>query len=153
VSTFQLAQINISRMHAPLNHPIMKGFVDQLETINRIADHSPGFVWRLQGQYGSAVDIRAFDDEFIIVNMSVWESVEHLQQYVYRTAHAMMLRNRKEWFDTPTGPSHTMWWISAGELPTVEEGKRRLELLTQLGPTQEAFTFKHTFPPPTPVAV
>lgn len=69
--TDHLAQLNIARMRAPLDDPIMSGFVDQLDHINSVAEQSPGFVWRLQTETGDATAIRIFDDDHILVNMSV----------------------------------------------------------------------------------
>jgi hypothetical protein len=146
-TNYHLAQINIARIRAPLDDPIMAGFVSQLDDINALADQSPGFVWRLQTDAGNATDIRAFEDEMILVNMSVWESVETLQQYVYQSEHVEPLRQRKQWFE-PVPPTLVLWWIPAGHIPTVHEAKDRLEMLQQQGPTAAAFTFKKPFPPP-----
>ncbi|MCB0154546.1 MAG: DUF3291 domain-containing protein [Anaerolineae bacterium] len=143
-----LAQINIARMVASLEDPLMAGFVAQLETINTVADQSPGFVWRLQGEEGNATGINAFGDARILINMSVWESVEALQQYTYRSQHAGVFRDRKRWFEPLGRPHMALWWIPAGHKPTPTEGKQRLELLQSQGPTAEAFTFKQHFPAP-----
>lgn len=144
-----LAQINIARMRAPVDDPLMADFVAQLDAVNAVADQSPGFVWRLQDDAGDATSIRVFDDDRILINMSVWETVEALQTYVYRSVHLSVLKDRKRWFE-PLGRPHTaLWWIPAGHLPTPEDGKHRLDLLHWHGPTPEAFTFKHLFPAPT----
>jgi hypothetical protein len=145
---FQLAQANVARMRAPLQDPIMEGFRSQLERINAVADASPGFVWRLQTEDGDATAIRAFDDDRIIFNMSVWESREALHEYVYRSDHLGPLRNRREWFEPMDGPILVLWWIPAGHVPTVEEAKGKLRVLKESGPTQDAFTFRQSFPPP-----
>ena len=146
--TYQLAQLNVALMRAPLDDPVMSGFVDQLEYINSVADRTEGFVWRLQTEDGDATAIRAFDEERILVNMSVWESLESLHDYVYRSDHLAPLRDRKEWFERFEGPPLVLWWIPAGHVPTVDEGKERLEHLGRHGPTPQAFTFKTWFPPP-----
>jgi uncharacterized protein DUF3291 len=145
---FHLAQANIARMRAPLDDPIMDGFRSQLDRINAIADESDGFVWRLKTDEGNATAIRAYEDDRILFNMSVWESIDALHQYVYRGAHAEPLRERRNWFHAMEGPSLVLWWIPAGHVPTVEEGKARFELLKTLGPTPHAFTFRHPFPAP-----
>ncbi len=144
---YHLAQINIARMIAPLDNPIMAGFVAQLDSINALADESAGFVWRLQTDDGNATDITAFDDPVILVNMSVWESIEALHTYTYKTAHSGVFRDRKKWFEMPKEAHMALWWIPAGHVPTVEEGQERLNLLRQNGPTPKAFTFKQNFPP------
>ncbi len=96
---YHLAQINIGRMRAPLESPVMADFVAQLDEINALADGSPGFVWRLQGEGNDATSLRPFDDDFIIVNMSVWESIDDLRAYVFKSAHAAVMRRRREWFE------------------------------------------------------
>ena len=145
---FHLAQINTARAVASLDDPVMEGFVSQLEQVNALADESPGFVWRLADESGNAAtDIHAFDDERILVNMSVWESLEALRQFSYRGRHASLLRDRGKWFE-PGSTLLTLWWIAAGSVPSVEDAKRKLEFLEANGPTPAAFTFKDRFPPP-----
>ena len=128
----------------------MADFVAALDPINALADRSPGFVWRLQGEGGDATSIRVTDDPRVLWNMSVWTGVEALEDYVYRSEHLTPMKRRKEWFDgAPDGmPSLALWWIPAGELPTSEEGLARLRLLAERGPTPEAFTFRDRFDPP-----
>lgn len=145
---FHLAQANVARMRAPLESPIMEGFRSQLEHINAVADASPGFVWRLQGVDGDATSIRAFDDERILFNMSVWDSVDALHGYVYRSDHVAPLRSRRDWFEAFEGPPLVLWWVPAGHVPTIEEAKEKLDVLKERGPTADAFTFRSAFPPP-----
>jgi hypothetical protein len=148
VTRFALAQANIAHMRAPLEHPLMDGFRSQLERINALADRSPGFVWRLQSDAGDATSIRAYDDPRILFNMSVWESLEALHAYVYKSDHVRPLRARREWFEPMSGPSLVLWWIARSHTPTVEEARARLDLLRERGPSPEAFTFRHAFPAP-----
>ena len=145
---YQLAQINIARCKAPLDSPVMRDFVDLLDAVNALADATPGFIWRLKTEEGDATGVRAFDDPLIIVNMSVWSGIEALRAYVYRSSHAYVFRKRKEWFEDVTTPSLALWWIPVGHIPTVDEGKQRLEMLEKDGITPYAFTFKDTFEPP-----
>ena len=145
---YHIAQFNVAKMIAPFDDEIMQGFVDGLEPINKMADNSPGFVWRLQDDSGDATSIQVFEDKAILVNMSVWENLDALKRFVYQSAHLEFLRNKKAWFQPLTGPSLVLWWIRRGEIPAVAEGKRRLELLSTRGPSQEAFTFSQTFPAP-----
>ena len=148
MATFHLAQMNIARARAEMDDPIMEGFRVELEPLNAVADAAPGFVWRLQTPDGNATSIRPYDDPRIMVNMSVWSSVEALRDYVYSPGHAAQLRARRQWFEPFDGPMLVLWWIPAGHIPTVEEGKARLALLAARGPTPEAFTFKQIYPPP-----
>ena len=148
MTRYHLAQVNIGRLRAPLEDPIMEGFRSQLDPINALADRSPGFVWRLQTEDGNATAIRPFDDERMAINMSVWESLQALQQYVYRSAHVGPLRDRKQWFEPLEGPILALWWIPVGHIPTIAEAKARLQLLKERGPSPEAFTFRSPFPSP-----
>ena len=145
---FHLAQVNIGKIRGPLDGPVMAGFMKRLDEINALADHSPGFVWRLQTNEGNATYFRPYEhDDRILLNMSVWESVEALKNYVYRTAHAELLRHRQEWFEKFAGVYLALWWVPAGHLPGIDEAKKRLAHLEKHGPTQYAFTFKNVFPP------
>ncbi|HEX9855287.1 MAG TPA: DUF3291 domain-containing protein [Acidimicrobiia bacterium] len=144
--THHLAQLNIARMRFPLDDLGMKGFVDQLEPVNALADAASGFVWRLQTEDGDATSIRAFDDDMLLINMSLWESIEALREFVYRSNHLGVLRDRASWFDRMDEPHMVLWWEPAGRVPTIHEAKDRLQHLRSSGPSQCAFTFKETFP-------
>jgi hypothetical protein len=148
VTRFHLAQVNIGRIRAPLEDPMMEGFRSQLDPINALADRSPGFVWRLQTEDGNAMAIRPFPDERMAINMSVWESLEALRQFVYASSHLGPLRDRKQWFESIDGPILALWWIPAGHLPTVAEAQERLQHLKDHGPSPYAFTFRKPFPSP-----
>ena len=132
-TTHHLAQINIARMRAPLESPVMADFVAQLDAINALAEGSPGFVWRLTGEGNDATSLRPFDDDFIIVNMSVWESLEDLRAYVYKSAHTAVMRRRREWFEQFEGAYVALWWVEAGHIPTVGEAKERLRTWRRTG--------------------
>jgi hypothetical protein len=134
-------------MRGPLDSPVMAGFLARILEINALADCSPGFVWRLQNGEGSATYLRPYDDERVLFNLSVWETLEELRDYVYRSAHAEMVRGRRAWFEMLGRAGVALWWIPAGARPSVDEAKRRLEHLERNGPTPAAFTFKATFPP------
>ena len=145
---YHVAQINIGRVLAPLEDPIMEGFVSRLDELNAIADRSPGFVWRLQTSAGNATYFRPYpEDDRILMNMSVWETVEDLKNYVYRTVHSELLRQRHNWFAKFAGTYTALWWVPAGHIPGIDEAKKRLAHLDAHGPSQFAFTFKTVFPP------
>ena len=145
---FHLAQINIARMLAPIDSQIMSDFVAQLPPINELAEASPGFVWRLQSEGGDATSIKVYDDDMVIINLTVWESVEALRQYVYKSAHSGVMRDRRRWFEKFDGSYYALWWVPAGHLPSPEEGKQRLEHLRKHGDSEYAFSFKNLFPAP-----
>jgi hypothetical protein len=145
---YHVAQLNIGRVLAPLESPQLAGFVEALEPINALADAAPGFVWRLQTEEGDATAVRPFDDDWILVNMSVWESIETLSDFAYRSDHRSIMLRRRQWFERMREAYLVLWWVPAGHIPSVEEAKERLLLLREKGPSPEAFTFQHAFPPP-----
>ena len=144
---YHIAQINIGRMLAPLESPVMTDFVAQLDEINALADASPGFIWRFQTEEGNATYLRPYDDDLIIVNFSVWESVEQLKDYVYRGAHNQVMKRRREWFEKFDGMFLALWWVKDGHIPTIFEAKQRLDHLHKNGASEFAFTFKQIFKP------
>jgi hypothetical protein len=146
--TFHLAQCNIVKLKAPLDSPIVAGFVAALEPINALADSAPGFVWRLKTDDGDATSIRVFADDQILLNMSVWESMEALSNYLYRSGHKDVLRQRRQWADRFEGVQAAMWWIRAGTVPEPSEAVARMDHLSRVGPSAYAFTFRTIFAAP-----
>ncbi|WP_088890289.1 DUF3291 domain-containing protein [Leptolyngbya ohadii] len=145
---YQLAQINIALMKAPLHDPIMAEFASGLDQVNAIADQSPGFVWRLKDEGGNATRIRAFADERILVNLSVWSSLESLKTYVYQSLHGEFFVRRHNWFEKYQEAHFAMWWIPAGHIPSIEEAGEKLDHLQQHGDSEIAFTFAKPYPSP-----
>lgn len=145
--TVHLAQANVAHMRASYDDPIMAGFVARLDPLNAIADSSPGFVWRLVDESADDIAARIFGAEHIIFNMSVWESVEALETYVYKSGHIEAVRKRAEWFVKSNKSPFVLWWIEAGHQPSIEEAKSRFDLLWDCGPSADAFTFGERFTP------
>jgi hypothetical protein len=135
-----VAQVNVARLREPLDHPSSQAFVGGLEPINALADRSPGFVWRLQTEGGDATSLRVFDDDMVIVNLSVWESVDALRAFVFGSDHAVYLRRRSEWFERLADASTALWWVVPGTTPTVDEATSRLAMVRTSGATSAAFT-------------
>jgi hypothetical protein len=150
MSAFHLAQMNNARLSAPLDDPVMSDFLDGVALMNDLADRSPGFVWRLAGESGDGT-IALPADPRTIFTLSVWESVEHLRAFAYQSAHLDYLRRRREWF-LPHGhqAALVLWWIPAGQIPTLRQAISRLGRLQAGRPTPEAFTFREMFPAPEP---
>ena len=149
MSGHQLAQINVARLLAPIDAPETADFVAALAPVNARADAAPGFVWRLQTESGDATSVRVSDDPLLIVNLTVWESVEALEGFAYREAsHLAVLRRRREWFDRPAAAATALWWVPSGHLPTLDEALDRLAVLRARGPSPDAFTFRERFPAP-----
>ncbi len=148
MSAYELAQLNIGTIRGPIDSPVMADFVANLARINALADASPGFLWRLQTEAGDATAIRPFENENVAINMSVWRDTESLRRFVYRTAHADILRRRAEWFEKMSEAFVVLWWVPRGHRPTVAEAIERLGALRSKGATAQAFTLRQTFPPP-----
>src|SRR3954447_16294565 len=132
---FHIAQINIGRAVGPVDGPLLADFMALLDPVNELADSSPGFLWRLQTDEGNATALRPYEDDRIIVNMSLWESIEALRDFVYGGPHVEVMRRRREWFERFESTYMALWWLPAGELPTVEDAKSRLASLDAHGPT------------------
>jgi hypothetical protein len=151
---YVLAQVNVGRLVAPLDSPPLADFVAGLEPVNAVADRAPGFVWRLQTEDGDATALRVFEqdaegaDGGILINMSVWETVEDLAAFVYGEAHLAVLRRRREWFERLADVYAALWWVPRGHIPAITEAEDRVKYLRAHGPTPHAFTFKVHFPPP-----
>jgi heme-degrading monooxygenase HmoA len=145
---FFIAQLNVARARAPLEDPSMAGFASRLEEVYAEAERAEGFVWRLRAE-DVPVSVRGVGDPRLFVTLSVWESIEALHRYVYRSAHRAPLRARAEWFEESRGPNLVLWWVERDNRPRVEQGLARLKYLSLNGPTARAFTFKTWFPPPT----
>lgn len=146
---WQLAQVNVGRLRAPMDDPMIAEFADALDQVNALADAAPGFVWRLQTEAGNATGLQPVAaDELVIINMSVWDSIEALGDYVYRSDHTGFMRRRREWFEKYGTAYLALWWVPTGHIPTVEEAFERLDIIERDGPTPRAFAFRRPFPPP-----
>ena len=145
---WNLAQINIGRLTAPQGDPRVQPFFDALDRVNALADAAPGFVWRLQDESGNAMGISYSPDPLLAVNMSVWRDADALFEFVYRSSHTPVMARRRDYFQKFDGTFQALWWLPAGEIPTVSDGLSRLWLLDRFGPCPQAFTFKARFPAP-----
>ncbi len=145
--SWHIAQINVASFRVARASPVNADFEAMLDVVNAAAEAAPGFVWRMVGE-GENADGALFDDPNITINMTVWETIDHLAAFAYRNlTHRSVMRRKREWFvELPAYLA--LWWIPGGTVPTLSEGKRRLELIGRLGPTAEAFDFRTPFPPP-----
>ena len=150
MTAYQLAEVNVGRLLAPVDDPRIDDFRNALDQINALADAQPGFVWRLKGEGNNATDLRPdANDDLQAVNASVWESVDHLAAFAYRSEHRNFVRRRLEWFEQATQPILALWWVPAGYTPSLAECMERLAHLRANGPSPHAFDFKHRFEAPT----
>jgi hypothetical protein len=148
--TWHFAQYNIARLRQPLDHPATAEFIAGLDEVNALAESSPGFVWRLTDDATglSSSYVRAYDDPLTIINLSLWETPEHLQDFVYRSMHTSFLRRRREWFEKLDDAYLVCWWIPAEQVPSVGEAVERLERLRRDGVSDDAFTLRDLRPAP-----
>jgi heme-degrading monooxygenase HmoA len=139
--------VNIAVPIEPVESPLLAEFVAALDPINELADRSPGFVWRLQTEEGNATSLRAYDDDSIMVNMSVWETLEALRAFVYSSNHVGVMRRRREWFEHMAEAFLALWWVPVGHIPSIKEAEERLDHLREHGPSPFAFTFREHYEP------
>jgi len=142
---YHVAQINIAKMRAPIDSPVMAEFVANLDAINAVAEKSDGFVWRLKEENNNATAIKIYDDDFLIVNMSVWENTDVLFRYVYQSGHTAMFKNKKQWFEKMTDRHMALWYIPQATIPTVADAVARLDYLRKNGESPFSFTFKKKY--------
>ena len=142
-----VAVFNIARLVAPMDDPRIDDFRNGLDPINALAEESPGFVWRRQDESGNATNITPYPDPLVITNMAVWESIDDLAEFTYRSGHLDFLRRRREVFEHDTPAYLVLWWVPEGHVPTMDEAMARLDHLREHGPTPQAFTFRHRFEP------
>lgn len=144
--THELAQVNISRLRFPLDAPEFKDFVDGLDPVNAAADAAPGFVWRLRSDSGNATDVAVFGDDWLILNLTVWRDKDAMTAFMYQGLHRELMARRREWFEQIAEAMTALWWVPAGERPTVRDAEERLSHLREHGPTPRAFTLRQSFP-------
>lgn len=150
---YDLAQVNVSRLLAPLDSPVLQDFMAALEQVNADGDAAPGFLWRLQTEDGNATAVRAFgwdagDSHGVIVNLTTWTSVEALADFVFSGRHLQVMRRRRQWFQHAVEPMTALWWVPSGHRPSTDEAEARVRQLRAHGPTSLAFTFRTPFPAP-----
>jgi len=148
MSYYHLAQLNIANAVASMESSEMAGFVARLDEIHDLADNSDGFIWRWEsGSIDSSV-VDVFGDPQLLVNLSVWKSVEALKHFVYKTIHIELIRDKAAWVDKMPDMHQVVWWVPEGHIPSVAEAKQKLDYLRKNGPSEAAFTMAHPFPMP-----
>ena len=145
---YHLAQLNLARLKAPKGDPLTEEFFNAIPAINTLAEAQPGFVWRLVGEVKDHTDVPSFLDPHLVVNISLWKDLESFRHFVYKSGHVQYIKRKKEWFQPFDGPFAVLWWVEAGEIPTLAQAKEKLELLKQDGPTQQAFDLHNLFQAP-----
>ncbi|WP_298346049.1 DUF3291 domain-containing protein [uncultured Algibacter sp.] len=141
---YHLAQVNIAKRLAPMDDPIMQDFINNVEKINAIADEAEGFIWRMQDE-DKDLGAEIFQDDTLLINMSVWESLVSLFNYTYKSGHIEVFKRKKEWFSKMKMVHMAFWYIPEGYEPTFQDAKQRLDYLNKYGDTPYAFSFKSKF--------
>ena len=146
MTEYQIAEINVARMQGiNINDPIMKEFVDNLDKVNALAESSQGFVWRLKDESNNATNLNPYNDEQVIINISVWQSIETLENFIYKTFHTEFLKRRKEWFQSYGKAYTAMWWIPKGQFPAIPEAIEKLAWYQKNGPSELVFDFRNKY--------
>ncbi|MGI9414534.1 MAG: DUF3291 domain-containing protein [Hyphomicrobiales bacterium] len=145
---YHIAQINVGTVRYETDDPRMADFMENLDRINELAERSPGFVWRLKDDTNNATNIRLYDNPLLLLNMSVWETIEDLEAFTYKTVHTRFVQRREEWFHPSATTYLALWWVENDRLPTAGEGQEKVAYLEKNGPSPLAFTFKQRFPMP-----
>ena len=138
----QLAELNIGRLVAPTDDPRVADFMNALDRINGLGKRMPGFVWMMEGSGEPGTgNTETFigDDPQFVTNLTVWESVETLEAFVWNTVHKQFYDRRKEWFEVMGKMHFVMWWVEDGHRPTLDEALERLEHLNVHGNSERAF--------------
>jgi Domain of unknown function (DUF3291) len=154
VAGYHLAQLNVGLVRAPTDSPELADFMAGIDPVNAAADATAGLVWRLQDGDGPGATALRPRGPDLIVNMSVWESLEALRDFVYRNGpHLDFMRRRRDWFHRMTQEHLVLWWVPAGHIPDLDEALSRLDLLRDNGPSPLAFTFHEPYTKPAEPAV
>ncbi len=143
-----LAQLNIADAQFQTDASEMVGFTGRIDAINALAERADGFVWRLtdDGPEDGALSLRMEGHgPMTLVNMSVWENVESLFQFVYKTAHAKVMREERPIFNRIPTDHMVLWWVEEGHTPDLNEAKAKLDEIRANGPTPSAFSFAIPF--------
>ncbi len=144
---YHLAQLNIADAKADSTSEVMQGFFSRITEIHNLAEGSPGYVWRYDDEEGADVAERVFGNPLMLINMTLWEDIDSLRHFVYKSIHKELIQGREAWFNKMPEMYQVMWWVPVGHIPSIQEAKDKLELLRKHGPTAEAFTFAKKFDP------
>jgi hypothetical protein len=137
-----LVHANVGLGRGSLDDEIMSEFVQQVDEINQIACSSPGFIAQ-----PTPPDAGEVFKGNLLLNISIWESVDSLSAFSHSGKHAKALDNRAKWFKTQKQPNYVLFWFPAGRSPTELEIKQRIDYLAEHGVTPYAFNFNCSFTP------
>ncbi len=141
-----LAELNVGRLIAPTDDPRVADFMNALDRVNGLGKRMPGFVWMMEGSgepgTGNTENAIGGDPQFV-ANLTVWETVETLENFVWNTVHRQFYERRQEWFEVLGEMHFVMWWVPEGHQPTLDEALERLDHLRTHGDSDHAFGWAH----------
>ena len=144
---FHLAQLNIAAAKADSESDIMRGFFDRIDEIHDLAENAPGFIWRYDDDEGVDIAERVFGDPLLLINLTLWQDIASLREFVYKSIHKELIQGRKDWFHKMPEMHQVMWWVPAGQIPKIQQAKDKLDLIRKQGPSAAAFSFAKPFDP------
>lgn len=142
VSGTHLAQLNVGRLVAPTDDPRVAEFMAALDMVNGLGKRMPGFVWIMEGSGAPGTgntEAKIGGDPLYVANLTVWENVEALENFVWRTVHRRFYARRREWFEVLGDMHLVLWWVPVGHRPTLDEALARLDHLRAHGDGDHAF--------------
>lgn len=141
-----LAELNVGRLIAPIDDPRVAEFMAALDRVNGLGKRMPGFVWMMEGSGAPGTgntETKIGGDPQFVANLTVWESVETLEHFVWNTLHRTFYERRAEWFQVLGGMHFAMWWVPIGHRPSLEEALDRLAHRQAHGDSDQAFGWAH----------
>ncbi|MGJ8625450.1 MAG: DUF3291 domain-containing protein [Sulfitobacter sp.] len=146
MKNMHLAELNVGRLLTATDDPKVKEFMDNLDRINGLGKRMPGFVWMMEGsgEPGTGnTDAAIGGDPQYVSNLTVWESAETLEKFVWGTIHKQFYEKREEWFEVLGAMHFVMWWVPIGHQPTLDEALARLDHLRDNGDSDHAFGWSY----------
>jgi hypothetical protein len=138
-----LAEFNFGTLKYDWDDSRLQGFLDGLDLVNGLAAQAAGFVWRLSDTEMEAEqtnpDGALGGNPRVASTLSVWESVAALENFVWKTVHRQFYQRKTEWYDAAGNGNFVMWWLPAGQRPTVAEGMARWSHSQTHGHSDHAF--------------
>ncbi|MDB5666050.1 DUF3291 domain-containing protein [Cypionkella sp.] len=143
---YHLAELNVGRLLAPTDDPRVAEFMGALDRVNGLGKRMPGFVWMMEGSGEPGVgntEAKLDGDPQFVSNLTVWDSAEALENFVFGTVHRVFYARRAEWFEILGKMHFVMWWVPVGHKPSLEEALARLADLQANGDTDRAFGWSY----------
>ncbi|MEU6312889.1 DUF3291 domain-containing protein [Streptomyces sp. NPDC047014] len=128
-------------------HP---GYLGHAETTNGTQGEFFEADWGAWGEFAVPTWYdkgRTADTTALAATLSLWTDLHPAFDAVYTGLHRAALNRRHDWFERTGHPSHVIWWVPDGAIPTWQDGVSTLQHLHTHAPTPSAFTFHHSFAP------